>query len=280
MPRAIPLSLKTFRGHRAVKQRQLNAQNAYGALADLKPHSRNIHGPPFSVEESPPEPIVSHSNLLAYWTLQDNFGQVEVFDVNGQNPLVNGTFQSYEPAKIGNGARSPTGAGNGLQEQTLNTAFNVTEFTLSFWFKQNSNNNFDIYRIISKFGDDGDGNNGWRLMVTAADGVEFSVFKNAAFGGPLTVGTIVDGTLYFFVLRYRASDTRMLVDFFDEVSILNQNNAVTSNYEPSVTAKLHLNGNSGLNATYDEVAFWGRALTDAEVLSLWNDGNGLAYPFS
>lgn len=278
--RVIPLNSKMYRGHIAVKERQLLGQIAHGASLDLKPHPRDAHGPPFASEDSPEPPSTLLNGLLAYWPLQDNFGQVEIFDVNGLNPLVNATFQSYEPAKIGNGARSPVGALNGLQEQTLNAAFNLAEFTVSFWHKQNSNNNFDIYNIINKFGDDGGGNDGWRLLVSVADNVAFSLAKNGTIFGPTQVGPIIDGTMYFFVLRYRLSDTKAIINWFDEASLLAQNEATNSNYESAVTTKITLNRSAGMNMTTDELAIWNRALTDAEVTMLWNNGNGLGYPFS
>ena len=39
-------------------------------------------------------------------------------------------------------------------------------------------------------------------------------------------------------------------------------------------------GNSAIDGFIDDVAIWKRALTYAEVLQLYNNGNGLAYPFN
>lgn len=272
----IPKIASFLRSPASVQERQKIAQKA-GNFRDFQPKRLNLKPPPFDFL---PPPSTLLDGLLTYWTLQDNFGQVEVFDVNGQNALVNGTFQSYEVAKIGNGARSPVGVGNGLTEQTLNAAFNLAEFTVSFWFKQNSNDNFDIYSIIKKFGDDGGGNDGWRLLVSVADNIAFSLAKNGAIFGPAQFGPIADGTLYFIVLRYRLSDTKAIFNVYDEASLLAQNESVSSNYEPATTLKLAVAGNSGLNMTTDELAIWNRALTDSEVSMLWNNGAGKAYPFN
>lgn len=271
----IPKSASFLRSHSAAQQRQIIAQRE-GNFKGFQPKRANLRPPPFDSEVIPDNSLLV--GLLAYWTLQDNFGQIEVFDVNGQNALVNGTFQSYVSARIGNGARTPTN--NVFQENVLNTAFNLNEFTVSFWFVQNSNNNFSVYNIIRKFGDDGGGNDGWRLQVSTLDNVAFSLAKNGTIFGPAQAGPLIDGELYFFALRYRLSDTKAIFSFYDTLALIAQNESVNSNYEPSTTTKLILcDSPGGLSMTTDELAIWNRALTDLEVDKLWNNGLGLAYPF-
>ena len=287
MPRTIPLNIKTFRGQKPIKIRQVLAQNAYGALNDLKPHPRNQHGPPFS-QGVTQNPLVN--NLVSYWKLDSGLPSSSLDSTGGDN-VSGGIEVSNVAGKINNGGRiTPSGSGTSSCGKNGTTRFNFAPdvaFSVVQWINLTSDPGLDVNLFTNHGSVVPDGwPEGWQISIKAITlklfaGVgKFSVWKNTAESTSLTIDE-----WFMLAAVFNLPANLITLKVFSTSALISTVTVAASqaDYTPGVTANRILIASSrftsGFIYLFDEAGIWNKALSDTEILMLWNGGNGKTYPF-
>ena len=224
-------------------------------------------------------PSTLFDNLAAYWKLDTSDGTF-TRDVNGLNPLAKVNDITVNTGKINNGHKFQSLSE--LSENVLNSAFNFpSEFSLSFWFRINiAGVEAQVYRMAHKTEFT---NEGFEILTNDTRNVAAVTYGPSGGFGMNPSGTMTVGVWYFFVLRFKASNSTGSFFWYNESALISQTDVI-GEYVPSSTSKLRIGnfigGEVTLNFTIDEFGLWSRALTNTEVISLWNNGAGRTYPFS
>lgn len=278
MPRAIPLSSKLFRGHKAVKQRQLLAQSSYGALNDLRVHPKNIHGPPFLAESEPGGPSTLLGDLYSVWHFNIDSGANYPADFGAFNFGEFGTL-TVEAGLLDNAVR--INAGEALLTTPENFAVDENSiFTFSLWIKIALLNPSTHADLISK----ASGGEGYILRVARDAGSNFtytffsgngSAYEGVGAGLNFTAG------VWHHIICGRDADKAYI-----RVSTQSEFNSLQEVAAPVFTSSaqnfaMPLVPGHTLDCLIDEFISWkDKFLSNAEQEELWNNGNGKAWPFS
>ena len=201
------------------------------------------------------------TNLIEYWKMENTSGELSSYNLTS-----NGT-PTEQTGIIGNGRQYASGSYDIFTHQSA-----VPAGTFSFWFKFSSIN--AAGRLINKT----------QVSVTDAfityiDATnKFSVVIDDSANLNTNQTTLSTNTLYHYVITWDGTNV-----------ITYKNGSVETSAASTKTLKaVPVNfaiGGTPINAQYinglvDEVGFWSRALTSAEVASLYNSGAGNQYPFS
>lgn len=214
--------------------------------------------------------------LVAYWKL-DELSGTSVADAtgNGHTGSLLGTAPPvWATGKINNGLQFNGGA-SGVTESFLSIPtnsdfdFGTGDFTFSFWML--ANNTSGAYCPI----DTGFYNPESFLIQFNKTGA-----VNIMIGGTLeytTSHTILSGVWYHVVARRISS----ILELFINTTAMG---VATVTGDISCPSDLVFGsyrwGVQGLEGVMDEIAVWkGRGLTNEEIEKLYNDGDGLQYPF-
>jgi len=209
------------------------------------------------------------TNLIEYWTLDST--------LNGSLGSINlgqtGSSAGYETGIIGNAMRynGATGVFN-----TISHTSALAAGTVNLWFYRIGNGSGPFWRIFCKtqvgvtdallFGTT---NQGRRLQVMIAD---TSIYVEG-------VDQFSDTTWYMLTLTWDGSN---IITYVNASSVNNTASAVTvaANAQPYTIGGWSGNTSQQSNCRIDEVGFWSRALSGAEISQLYNAGAGIQYPFS
>ncbi len=122
----------------------------------------------------------------------------------------------------------------------------------------------------------------WFLDVSTAGKARFAINTDGTSGGTLlatSTATLVTGTWYFLVGYYNPTTGKVGI-------IVNAGtpDETTAGAGMFVTTAIAMNigaqeSSATVSAALQDIAFWSRNLTTAEVARLYNSGNGLTYPF-
>jgi len=211
-------------------------------------------------------------NLIAHYKLDEYAGTR--YDATGRYHLAeyNGYF-TYAPGKLGNAVNANTNglaliASKGYTESLANG------FTVAAWV--------NLHSIVGRHAvvNSGFTNNSWKLWQYAADDWRFTISDSVTGDTTAKNTTIyVIGEWYFLVGRYNPTTKKA------ELNVNNGTKAVAASAltnVPDQTYKLIVLGNLAGDETYgliDSVSMWWRYLSDAEITTLYNSGNGLEFPF-
>ena len=243
-------------------------------------------------EALPPGALTA--GLIAYWKMDEQSGVRADATGNG-NDLTDNNSTGYTAGIIGNAASTDGEASYLSAPATL--LDNAAAFSVSTWFQKIAGVDkslpiYDGYGDQGKFGfltyDIGDGN-----------GVALHAIYQIGAGGegglpnwywnsldPLCILTnttvpLVDGNWYHAVLTYDGTTVSLYVN-----GQLVATNPASGNlnafHSTIIDGILFGNSNEGLPAEtiVDETGLWERALSTAEITQLYNNGNGLTYPFA
>ena len=207
-------------------------------------------------------------DLVAYWPLDGDFGdQVGVFDgeERGTDPIV------FDTGQFGNGivlnGENQYVEIMGGEVDDLNFV-DEGSMSISAWFRVDA---FDTswQALIAKGEQDG-----WRLH-RRGDGCELGFTA----GEPDTDETFVcvdDGEIYHVVATSDEGDKNIYINgewatggFRDPIGVPTTSNRVRIGDNPSSPGR-------EWEGLIDDVALWGRALTEDEVATIWNNGDGTA----
>lgn len=223
-------------------------------------------------------------SLISYWSLDEASGNA--LDAHGSNDLTDNNTVGSATGKI-NGARDFESSNSEYFARADNSDLSTgdIDFTFACWVQLESKPGSRM-TIAAKMADGTPANNSewgvfWsntadRFQTIVSDGSSGFVALSANnFGAPSTAA-------WYFVVAWHDSSANTL-------NIQVNNGTVDSvSYSSGLinsTAAFHLGRITAADGQYwdgliDEAGFWKRVLTSDERTSLYNSGNGLAYPFT
>jgi hypothetical protein len=217
------------------------------------------------------------NNIAAYWKLDETSGSV--LDASGTNTGTVYGATANQTGKI-NKAYSFNGTSSYVSIPN-STSLNIqgNAITLSAWIKSTTNTTQMIISKISGVGTHVSPYFQYNLQLEdPGSGVLFPRFYLSINGNPIntpTTSSINQNQWYLITGTYDGTTMRL---YLNGAQITSQ--GVTGNITGySTPVYLGINGAFGepYSGSIDEVGIWSRALTAAEVTSLYNSGNGLPY---
>lgn len=231
------------------------------------------------------------TNLVSYWKMDESSGgtgDVSRADAHGSNTLTDINTTASGTGIINNGAHfvyddgtiltntSPTGMSPGSGD-----------FSISLWLYLEYHSNYGENRLIGK----------WRGPSLWQQQFKFNVEGSSpTFYLRLVTNTVTYGsetrgveqnlshdTWHHLVVTWDAS--AHTAEFFVDGSSVGSDSSGSGTEIVSDNAPLDIGGTNNstpsdfLGGIVDEVGYWSRLLTGAEITSLHNSGAGLAYPF-
>ena len=211
------------------------------------------------------------NGLQAFYKLSD------LSDSSGNNrTLTNNGNVSFASGKLGNAAVFDGSNYFDVPSETLS----VNSFSYSCWI-----NTSTISETQNNFLGIGDDSGSPALMAIYQGNFEVGINTTDtgsvypfAFGGNPPAPAICDGQWHFVAMTYSGSQFKVYVDG-SNVHTSEVTGSVTSNtgFKIGKTDQTSY-GNSPLVGSIDAVGIWNRALSDAEVAELYNNGTGLELP--
>jgi arabinan endo-1,5-alpha-L-arabinosidase len=198
-------------------------------------------------------------NLQAFYKLSD------LSDSSGYNrTLTNNGNVTFAPGKIGD-----AGVFDGSNSLSLNSLPNAnsTESTITLWFKENlPTEDFACFYIAG-----GEAESQFAIIRVGGDIKGF--FTNSGDGFFANGSNADDGNWHFAAMRFTPTTFKIWLD--------GSSNAQEGSFN-AISSSPFLRIGSNWDGTYlshngpiDAVGIWNRALSDAEVAELYNNGTGL-----
>lgn len=206
-------------------------------------------------------------NLVAYYKLDESSGNAADATGNGFT-LTNNNTVSYATGLINNGADLGTSNTNKTLATSTSLGITTGDFTVSFWYKNDgTDREFDGQVSIGT---------GSYSMIFFRNGTNNRWFLATSGGGnTLITESITNSTWYFLTMVKSGGTVTVYVNATSKGS--------TSTLGSSAGVHFTVGGfpDYGWYGTnkIDEVGVWSRALSGAEITSLYNGGSGFAYPF-
>jgi len=230
------------------------------------------------------------NGLISYYKLDETNGTI-LEDSHSFNNGTNKGASINQAGKIGKSI-SFNKIINEVIETSDETLLRGTSGIISgsFWIKTSDMSDWGGY-IMSK------GNSyvderayGWTVSIFKGK-VSIAVLDNAHSGEVNVERTtssknINNGEWHHVCFQLGASGQKIYIDGF--LDIENTSNTMVSGYGSSTKKPFAIGGvyrvthsrwDHGINGSIDEIALWTRALTTNEVKKLYNNSNGLSYPF-
>lgn len=201
-------------------------------------------------------------NILAYYKFDNNSN-----DSVGSN---NGTDSNitYVTGKILQGAEyNASNSDISLSPVSLSAA---NTFTIAGWIKLDTNN---AYRVLYK---SGTASNFWVIYIQNTGKLDFTVDNIAEYPGDTVLST---GTWYHVAIVVNGGS---MMPYVNGVADRASAYTLAANVMPSGTARFGQYGSNSyvFDGITDEFGLWDRALSGAEITSLYNGGTGISYPFA
>jgi len=219
-------------------------------------------------------------SLISYYPLDEASGAR--FDSVGVNDLTDNNTVLSATAKLGLGADFESGNSESLSiTDASQVGLDITsDFSVCFWAQRESNAGGSPY-IYSKESNTNSGYSGvlgagsteLRFRIGDGSGVETETLSSytmptASFDHICQVFDNTADTVTMYVNGAPNTPTTA-------------SRAPSNNSRPfALGVDVEVAGTEFFDGILDEFGIWGRVLTDEEVLELYNDGDGLAYPFS
>lgn len=257
---------------------------------------------PFVEEPTPPDPSDPYEilsiGLQSYWNL-DEISGTTLYDSVGTNNLgLSGVIIGSSDSIINRAVVFDTSTDYLHKPSPTNIDASNNEFTVSFWAKYDEmpstlGYSSSLIRFQSLDGPGGNsptvylnsvysGSNNYITAYTYnQDGSAYSAYTTYGSSSILTTNQ-----WFHIVYTYTNDSSRGIFYLNGQNAKYGDNNREFINptlVQPNryITVGNSYNGaRYGFRGTIDEIGYWNRALTPAEVLLLYNNGNGLAYPFT
>lgn len=211
-------------------------------------------------------------NLVAYWSLDESSGTLADSTGNGHGLTTTGSPTYSVSGKVNTGVQFAS-ASSQYATGDVSAAFDLaTNYTVSCWIKRTSTGAF--HGLVSKDTHLA----GWTFYIHSNNTLHMVHQGKADVGAATALSST--GVWYHAAVTNNAGAVTFYVNgVSDGTGTLSTITAASS--EP---VRIACNKDSALqlylNGTLDEIGYWSRALTGAEIASLYNGGAGLAYPFS
>lgn len=214
--------------------------------------------------------MVIADGALVYWKLGESSGNLADSSGNSRTLTANGTI-TYQAASLlpgftTNAAITPNGT-TGYGSIADAAWMDVSRISVEAWIKGTGTSRALIDR------DDGSSNRFWRLEITSAGAVAFSV--NFTSGSPTrktftAPGKVNDGASHHIVATYDGSYVNIYIDGLLAYRETETRTMATGTLAINVGRTLA--GTLFSNYSHDEHAIYGRALTPAEVRNHYKRG--------
>lgn len=209
--------------------------------------------------------LINDANLVSYYKLEDTS------DSKGANTLTNNASVVFNPAKFANGA--DMGSANTTKYLSVagNLGISGTAMSIALWIKLSAEIASSSWYFASQVSNTSDVGNFIRYDYNA--GVQQVAFQRlrAGISADEVVKTITLGTSLFHLIVYSYDGTtvRGYVDNNAAVTIASAGNGSTPQTDELQIGTRTASGfTSGI---FDDVSVFSRALTAAEVLTLYTD---------
>ena len=216
------------------------------------------------------------NGLISHWKLDELTG--DRYDSRGGKTLLPVGVVQYNVGKMGNCASFNGDAGVYLSSASYTSLTDIDwslGFTVAGWFYYPTAFNSYFHVLAKQYG----GNADWGLGLSAPNACRFYV-NDSVSGQTLAVSptTVVADTWYFLAGRYNPVTKKAEVSlnnaaFTVGTALTNVPKNLRTHFEIGRYASSY--GASRL----DGVNLWTRYVTDAEITQIYNNGNGLEYPF-
>lgn len=218
--------------------------------------------------------------LVGYWKLDESSGNP--VDSVGSRTLTNNATVTFSSGKVNNGANF-----NGTTQYFSRAAETIgvtNTWSVSCWFKVNATGAQE-YLVRWRPAGGGD-NNEIRFQKSELDKFKMVVIHELGtasgykdYSGATTLST---GVWYHAVATWDATLLKMYLNAAEDTPYTKTVDTlpVQTNDANRILGVGGWNAVVFGNESMDEVGYWSRALTGAEVTELYNAGSGLGYPFT
>lgn len=208
-------------------------------------------------------------NLLAYWNLNEASGTNIADSVNAYNATSVGTVDIIS-GLIGNARNFTNGARTQYFQAANGLIQNRNTMSICYWMKHPLASHNGEY-VIDYRRD----NNGLFHGHETATGIFAKSGGNVWNTG---LRFVLDNNYHFYCYVFNQTSDWFYIDTVLNASSLNHA-ARTMDNTAAATYFSAGQINSAVLASFDEIGWWNRALTAAEIQILYNGGTGLTYPF-
>lgn len=216
------------------------------------------------------------TGLVGYWPLNETAtsGDVTAKDESGKGyDLTSNNSVLSATGKVGN-ARDFVATNSEFLSIASNAdlQYGQRDWTLALWFKAAS----FVGQLVTK---DLSGQREVELRTgTAGTNAVLAFLYHSGGGSNLTIANLSAGVWYFTALRFVSSTnvgTLRVNATTSAVTVPEGQSLNTGTAQLQVGARQFVGARDFLTGQIDEVARWNRALSDAELDTLYNNGNGI-----
>ena len=213
--------------------------------------------------------------IISYWNFNTGSGGIDVDQLNRNNASVLST--AWTTQGFMSGAINASKGSGFQQAANLSTNYGISNFTMSMWVNDTNWSNFGSGQAL--FG------NWLTTNVVAFRKTGIRTLTLYTVNSSTATTTMTCGIDSYFnnhwahiLITYNSSKMSMWIN-----GTRCNSTAVTGPLK-ATALKWYLfaddNTIAAINGTIDEVGIWNRTLTDTEIGTLYNGGNGISYPFS
>lgn len=223
------------------------------------------------------------TNLVANWKFDESSGNAA--DSSGNNnTLTNNNTITYSAGKIHNGANLASASSQYFSiSNAAQTGLGFTgDFSFACWLKPTAT--LAQGYLFTKFDDDA-GQLSYYTQLQANGDIKLLVRRgdDTANGVATVAAGVVAGSFQHVVIMYTAATPQLEV-YVNSVSAGTSAGSLTTTVHSSTAAfqfgALISGGQTGFyNGSGDEAVAWSRILTPAEIVTLYNGGAGIQWPF-
>lgn len=211
-------------------------------------------------------------NLISYWKLDESSGNAA--DSVASNTGTN-TSVSYSSGKINNGADF-NGTSSELNFGSDSSLDDLTAFSISVWLKPTTFSGSRYFLGKTKKYATIYGNGQFRYQIEHGT-TEADTYTNT--------GALTFGSWNHVVVTYsQAGDRKIRIYINGSEASYGAQTASAGTLQSDASYNFYAASINNLSSWYygsmDELGIWGRAISSAEVTSLYNGGSGLPYPLS
>lgn len=215
------------------------------------------------------------NDLISYWNFDEENGTR--LDASGSNDLTDNNTVEYASGKIENAASFNSGAHEFLSHddnEELSTG--ETDFTIAVWVYFTD---LSEHRTIVNKADNSSENEYHLIYDNDAHKIRFYAYDGSwkYASDPTTIST---DTWYHIVAWYDESKQEIAVSVNDSVPGTQSLSSAIEDSSAPFKVGVRYTGQLYMQGYIDELGFWKRVLTDTERSQLYNDGDGLTYPFT
>jgi RHS repeat-associated protein/uncharacterized repeat protein (TIGR01451 family) len=239
-----------------------------GGGTDNRNYTYSPIGNMTSKDSAPPNPGVSPTGLVSWWSLDETGGVRE--DSHGTNDLTDNNTVGSTAGKQSNAANFVAANSESLSiPDNPSLSLNGTNFTIAGWVKFSTLGTAQSF--ISKLGPGAE----YQVYKSVNDKIVLMVFSSSGTSTAVaSTETVTANTWYFVVAQYDGTSLKLSLNAGNFASIPHSSGVA----DGTNLFRLGAHGSGAYtNGMLDEVAVYKRILTQSEITWLYNNGNGRSY---